>query len=113
MSASVPIQRLSEDVGVAPQLSADAMAWAAEAGFRSIINNRPDFESGPSQPTSEQIEQAARAAGLAYAYLPVDPALQTPDEIARFAQLLRELPKPVLAFCRSGNRSARLYRAGL
>ena len=107
------VQQLSADVTVAPQLDPDAMAWAAQAGFKSVINNRPDFEAGPDQPTSAQMEQAAKAAGLAYAYLPVDPSVQTPQEIARFAQLLKDMPKPVLAFCRSGNRSTRLYKATL
>lgn len=107
------VQQLSADVTVAPQLDPEAMAWAAQAGFKSVINNRPDFEAGPDQPTSAQMELAAKAAGLAYAYLPVDPSVQTPQEIARFAQLLKDMPKPVLAFCRSGNRSTRLYKATL
>jgi uncharacterized protein (TIGR01244 family) len=75
-----------------------------------VINNRPDFEGGPDQPTSAAMQQAAEAAGLAYAYLPVQPAVQTPQEVARFAELLAELPKPILAFCRSGARSGKLYR---
>jgi uncharacterized protein (TIGR01244 family) len=89
------------------------MQLAADAGFRSVINNRPDFEAGPQQPTSAVIETAARAAGLEYRHLPVQPALQTPEEIARFAALLAELPKPVLAFCRTGTRSGKLYQAAL
>ena len=105
------VQQLSADVCVAPQLDADAMAWAAQSGFKSVVNNRPDFEGGPDQPTSAVIETAAKAAGLAYAFLPVQPALQTPDDITRFAVLLAELPKPILAFCRTGTRSGKLYRA--
>jgi uncharacterized protein (TIGR01244 family) len=111
--SSPSIQQLSADVCVASQLDAAAMAWVAQAGFKSVINNRPDFEAGPDQPTSAQVEQAARSAGLAYAYLPVAPNVQTAEEVARFAQLLREMPKPVLAYCRSGNRSGRLYQATL
>jgi uncharacterized protein (TIGR01244 family) len=107
------VQQLSADVSVAGQLDPAAMAWAAQAGFKSVINNRPDFEGGLEQPTHAQMELAADAAGLVYAYLPVAPAVQTPDEIARFARLLRELPTPILAFCRSGARSTRLYRAAL
>ncbi|KQW36227.1 TIGR01244 family sulfur transferase [Rhizobacter sp. Root404] len=105
------VQQLSADVCVAPQLDTAAMAWAVQAGFKSVVNNRPDFEGGPDQPTSAAMEAAARAAGLQYAYLPVQPAVQTPEEIARFAALLAELPKPILAFCRSGARSGKLYRA--
>lgn len=105
------LQQLSADVCVASQLEADAMAWAAHNGFKSVVNNRPDFEGGPDQPTSAAIEAAATAAGLHYAWLPVLPATQTPEEIDRFAALLAELPKPILAFCRTGTRSAKLYRA--
>jgi uncharacterized protein (TIGR01244 family) len=105
------VQWLSADVCAAPQLDAAAMAWAAQAGFKTVINNRPDFEGGPDQPTSGAIEGAAAAAGLRYAYLPVHPALHTPEEIARFAALLADLPKPILVFCRSGARSGKLYRA--
>src|ERR1700710_507072 len=105
------VQQLSADVCVAPQLAPAAMAWASQAGFKSVINNRPDFEGGPDQPTSAAMESAARAAGLRYAYLPVAPSVQTPEEIAAFSRLLSELPKPILAFCRSGTRSGKLFRA--
>lgn len=108
---SVQIHRVAPDVCVAPQLEPTSMADVAAAGFKSVINNRPDFEAGPEQPTSAAIETAAQAAGLQYAYLPVDPAEQTAEEIARFAALLESMPRPILAFCRSGNRSGKLYRA--
>ncbi len=107
------LQRLSADIAVAPQLSAEAMGEAAAAGFRSVINNRPDYEGGPAQPTSASIEAAAKAAGLDYAWLPVAPSVQSEDEIARFAQLLATMPKPILAFCRSGTRSGKLVSAAL
>lgn len=108
---ALPLQRLSADIAVAPQLGPEAMAEVAAAGFRSVINNRPDFEGGPQQPTSAAIEAAAQAAGLAYAFLPVAPGFHTPDEIARFAELMAAMPKPILAFCRSGTRSGRLVAA--
>lgn len=107
------IQQLSPDVYVAGQLDPAAMAWAAETGFKSVVNNRPDFEGGPDQPTNAAVEAAARAAGLNYAFLPVQGGYQSPEEIARFAELVSSLPKPILAFCRSGARSGRLYRAAL
>jgi uncharacterized protein (TIGR01244 family) len=85
------------------------MAEAARQGFRSVINNRPDFEHGPDQPTSAAMEAAARAAGLEYRYLPVDSGWQSPEQVAAMAELLGEIPRPILMFCRSGARSARLY----
>ena len=80
------------------------------AGFKSVVNNRPDFEGGPDQPTSAAIEAAAIAAGLRYVHQPVLPAVQTEADFARFAALLAELPKPILAFCRTGTRSGKLFR---
>ena len=87
------------------------MADAARAGFKSVVNNRPDFEHGPDQPTSAAMEEAARAAGLEYRHLPVDSAYQSPEQIAAFAKLLAELPRPLLLFCRSGARSTKLFVA--
>ncbi len=87
------------------------MAWAAQAGFKSVINNRPDFEGGPDQPTNESIAAAARVAGLSYAFLPVQGGYQSPQEIAAFAELVASMPRPLLAFCRCGARSTRLLQA--
>ena len=109
--SNLPARAIAPEVCVAPQLTPAAMAEAAAAGFKSVVNNRPDFEHGPAQPTNAQIEAAARAAGLEYRWLPVDGGYQSPEEIAAMAQLLRELPRPMLLFCRSGARSTRLYMA--
>ena len=108
MSTTLPMQTIAPGICVAPQLTAQAMAEAAAAGFRSVVNNRPDFEGGPEQPTSAQIEAAALAAGLEYRFLPVAGGYQSPQEVEAMAQLLVELTRPLLAFCRSGSRSARL-----
>jgi uncharacterized protein (TIGR01244 family) len=106
---SLPIRPVAPDVCVAPQLTPEAMAEAARMGFRSVVNNRPDFEHGPDQPTNADIEAAARAAGLEYRFLPVAGGFQTPEQIDAFAKLLDELPRPLLAFCRSGARSTNLF----
>ena len=108
MSTTLPLQAIAPDICVAPQLTAAAMAEAAAAGFRSVVNNRPDFEGGADQPTSAQIEAAAVAAGMEYRHLPVAGGYQSPQEVEAMAQLLAELPRPLLAFCRSGARSAKL-----
>ena len=106
---SLPLQALTPDICAAPQLSPEAMAEAAAMGFKSVVNNRPDFEHGPDQPTSAAIQAAAEAAGLEYRHLPVAGGYQSPAEIEAFARLLAELPRPLLVFCRSGARSTRLF----
>jgi uncharacterized protein (TIGR01244 family) len=110
-SPTLPLHQVAADVCVAPQLTPAAMAEAARAGFKSVINNRPDFEHGPDQPTSASIAEAAQAAGLQYAFLPVAGGYQSPEEIAKFAELLDTLPRPILAFCRSGARVGKLFQA--
>jgi uncharacterized protein (TIGR01244 family) len=112
-SPTLPARAIAEGVSVAPQLQPAAMAEAARAGFKSVVNNRPDFEHGPDQPTSAAMGEAAAAAGLVYRHLPVDGAWQSPEEIAAMAGLLAELPRPILFFCRSGARSARLYQQAI
>ena len=109
MNSTLPVQAIAADVCVSPQLSPEAMAEAARLGFKSVVNNRPDFEGGPDQPTSAAIGAAALAAALEYRYLPVAGGYQSPEEAAQMAQLLQELPRPLLMFCRSGARSTRLF----
>jgi len=113
MDASLPIQAIAPDVFVAPQLDADSMTSAARMGFKSIVCNRPDFEGGPDQPTSADVGRAAKAAGLHFTYLPVSGAYQTPEQISEMGRLLNVLPKPLLMYCRSGARSANLFRQAL
>ena len=94
------------------QLSAEDMAGIRGAGFASIINNRPDHEGGPAQPESAALAAAARAAGLSYRHLPVLPAGHADADARLMVELVQSLPQPVLAFCRTGNRSAALYQKG-
>ena len=101
---------MSENVGFAGQIGPQHVSQVVEKGFKSIINNRPDFEGGPEQPTSAQIEQAAREAGLDYVHQPVIPGQISELDVRAFAQHYNELPKPVLMFCRTGNRSNNLYQ---
>jgi len=106
---SFPFESLNAEFAVAPQLEPAQMVQAA-AGFRSVINNRPDLEGGASQPASDSIAQAAAAAGLEYAYLPVIPSDLKQTDVDAMAALIARLPTPVLAFCRSGARAAKLYQ---
>ena len=102
-------EQVDVDLSVAAQLQPADMPGLVAAGFRSVINNRPDLEGGQSQPASAQLEAAAREAGLDYRYLPVPPAGHTGEQASRMATAVELLPKPVLAFCRTGRRSAALY----
>jgi uncharacterized protein (TIGR01244 family) len=108
---AVPVNSLTASFAVAPQLSPGDMQAVAQAGFKSVIINRPDFEGGPDQPTAADVIAAAEAAGLTARYQPVVSGAMTQADVVRFAELLDELPAPVLAYCRTGTRCTHLYRA--
>ncbi len=101
---------MTDSVQFAGQLYPEQMAEAAEKGFKSVINNRPDLEGGPVQPTSAEIQAAAEAAGLTYVAQPVISGQITEHDVRTFAEHLNHLPKPVLVFCRTGARSNNLYQ---
>ncbi|KAA0890110.1 TIGR01244 family sulfur transferase [Pusillimonas sp. ANT_WB101] len=108
---SVAIRALTDTFAVAPQLGPDDMPDVANAGFRSVIINRPDLEGGPDQPLSADVIKAAQAAGLQIEYQPVVSGAMTYDDVECFAKLLKQLPEPVLAYCRSGARCTALFEA--
>jgi uncharacterized protein (TIGR01244 family) len=99
-------RRLSDTMLVADgQLHPADIAEAAALGVRVIVNNRPDGEE-PGQPAGEEIEGAARAAGLAYHHIPVAGGIGQ-DQIETMAAALKQ--GMALAFCRSGTRSTYLW----
>ena len=99
--------------GTAGQIEPAELTEIAAQGYKSVINNRPDGEAGPSQPKNADIAAQAEALGLHYAYLPVAPASMTPAEVQEMNRLLKTMPGPILAFCRSGARSTNLYHLAL
>jgi sulfide:quinone oxidoreductase len=102
------VKPISPILSVSEQIRPRDVATLCAAGFKSIICNRPDGE-GPDQPDFSEIEAAAKAAGIAAAYLPVVPSQIRDEDAAAFGSLLDSLPKPVLAFCRTGARSTTLW----
>ena len=103
-------RKVTDDFYVAPQIELSDIARAAADGFKMVINNRPDGES-PDQPTSAQMEAAAREAGLDYVYIPVRGGPSREQVLAEQAALA-EAEGPVLAFCRSGTRSIVTWSIG-
>ena len=97
-------RRLSPDYAVAPQLSLEDLARAAADGFKTIIKNRPENEE-PSQPAEAQIIAAAKSAGLSYRSLPFT-GPPPPAIVAETVLAMEQCEGPILAFCRSGTRSA-------
>ncbi|MXQ10638.1 TIGR01244 family sulfur transferase [Microvirga makkahensis] len=100
--------RLTPNLSVAPQLTEQDLEELAAAGFRTIINNRPDGEA-PDQPLSEELAAAAKRLGLDYRHIPVVPGQLSNDQVEAFRAAVTEGRKPSLAFCRTGTRSTTLW----
>lgn len=103
------ITKLDENIAVAPQPRVEELADIAAAGFRGIINNRPDHEE-PGQPSSAEMAAEARRLGLSYWHIPIRPGEATTDDARKFAEAMRRAGGPVLAYCRSGNRALQLWQ---
>jgi len=100
--------RLSDTVAVSPQISVADVPAIAAAGYKVLINNRPDGET-EDQPTSAEIEAAARAAGLEYHHMPVTMMNFPGPDFEAMSDLLDDAERPVFAFCRTGTRCANLW----
>ena len=102
------IRQLTTQVSVAPQIRPEELQAIAAAGFRSVINNRPDHEAD-DQPDAATLAEAAARQDLAYRHIPVVPGQYERATIEAMARALQEMPPPVLAFCRTGTRSTSLW----
>ncbi len=101
---------MSHEVSFTGQITPDQVPMIAENGFKTIINNRPDGEE-PNQPTSAEIEAAAKEAGLAYKEISFSGNDLTQQHVEAFADFFNQAEQPMLIFCRTGNRSNGIYEA--
>ncbi len=106
-----PLLPLDDRVAVAGQLQPGDMAEIAAAGYVAVVNNRPDGEAMFGQPRTADLRKAAEAAGLDFLDLPFSGPRATPEQVRAFADLLARRPGRVVAFCKSGMRSALLWGA--
>jgi uncharacterized protein (TIGR01244 family) len=102
------IRFINDSVAVAPQITPEDVPAIKAAGYRAIVNNRPDDEE-PGQPTGAAIRAAAEAAGLTYLAIPVGHAGLGEAQIDAMTAALVAADGPVLAYCRSGTRSCNLW----
>src|SRR5258707_7785340 len=99
---------LTPEISVTKQLTAQDVADAAAQGYRAILSNRPDGEE-PGQLRAADIEELASRHGMAFEHVPVVSGAITDADVAKMRVALGGLASPVLAFCRTGTRSATLW----
>jgi uncharacterized protein (TIGR01244 family) len=103
----VKIVELSARVAVSEQIHPLDLPAIAEAGYRVLLNNRPDGEV-PGQPAGAEIAAAAAAHGLEYRLLAVTGMNFPGASLAEVAAAFDD-GGPVLAYCRTGTRSTNLW----
>jgi uncharacterized protein (TIGR01244 family) len=103
-------RHVTDHFSTAPQISLADVAEAKRQGFTTLINNRPDGEA-PGQPTSLEMAQAARDAGLEYFHIPVA-GMPGQAQVEQMREAVLAATGPALAFCRSGTRSINTWALG-
>ena len=97
-------RQLDDKTMVSGQIDPASLPDLAAQGVTLIINNRPDHED-PDQPTSAEMETAAKACGIAYRHVPIARGMGPSDIEAMRSAMTAAGDGKVLAYCRSGNRS--------
>lgn len=98
---------IDETLAVSAQMQPEELAGFAGQGFVAVMCNRPDGEE-PGQPSLSAMREAAQNAGLAFHHVPVSGGVFPPAAVAAFGAVRRGTQGRVLAYCRTGTRSATL-----
>jgi uncharacterized protein (TIGR01244 family) len=99
------IRQLDDRTLVSGQIAPHEVAGLAQQGVTMLVNNRPDGEE-PGQPFASEIEEAAAQAGIAYRFVPIMRGIG-PADVAEMQKARQQAEGgKMLAFCRSGTRSA-------
>lgn len=102
------LRPLDDTTSVAPMLEPGDMALLAATGVTTIICNRPDSEVEPGHRAAD-MQAAAEKAGMAFVYNPVTMPAVTVEAVEEQADALEAAGGGVVAYCRSGTRSAILW----
>ena len=98
------IRKLDDKTSVSGQIQPADVAGLKASGFTMIISNRPDGEEA-GQPTAAEVQDAAEAEGLEFRHVPIIRGIG-PADVEAMQEALDAAPGKLLAYCRSGNRSA-------
>lgn len=106
------IRKIDDDYSVSPQIEPEDVDIVSLLGFRSIVCHRPDEEQA-DQPTFASIAERAAQLDIAVRHIPVLSSGLTDEAVSDMARALGDLPRPILAYCRSGARSTKIHEQAL
>lgn len=96
------VKKVSDDLSVAGQISAEELKKLAIEGFKSVLNLRDPDETG----FFHNEQQQAEIVGLEYANVPLNPKEPNQQLTAKAILEIDHLPKPILIHCAGGARAA-------
>lgn len=99
------IRYLSPDYAVSPQIEPGDIARLKDAGFATVICNRPDEEI-PPELHADTMRAAVEGAGMTFVLNPIAKSGISEENISRQGEALAAAAGPVFAYCASGNRSS-------
>ena len=102
------VNQLTDDLCVRGQITPQDIKAIKDAGFKTIICNRPDGEKPDQAPVAE-VRAAAEAAGLEFHDNPIAPGAITPEAVRKQGEAIRNAEGKVLAYCGSGQRATALW----
>ncbi|WP_039760578.1 TIGR01244 family sulfur transferase [Bartonella queenslandensis] len=103
------LQQIDPDIFISGQISIENIKTLAEAGFKTIICNRPNHEE-PHQPDFSSIKAVANDYGIQTYYIPISPPTIETTDVETMQTILKTASLPLLAYCHHGTRSLHLYR---
>lgn len=103
------IYKLTENCSVAGQIQPADVQALQDNGFATIVCNRPDDEDH-GQPTATAIKTECDTLGVVFHHLPISNAGISAEMVKRFQEIVAASSGPVLAYCRSGQRSSVLWQ---
>ena len=102
------IRAITEKYAVSEQIAPEDFPAISEAGFATVICNRPDIENPPFL-HAHVMAEAAALAGLQFVNLPLTHQTMTPDNITKQFDIVENAEGPVLAYCASGTRCSVIW----
>ncbi|HEY1797411.1 MAG TPA: TIGR01244 family sulfur transferase [Stellaceae bacterium] len=108
MPSLPPLAELAPGLSAAGKLDRADIEALADAGVKTIVNNRPDGED-PGQLPAADARKLAESRGIAYHHIPFTAATLTKAQVDEFAATLASAKGPIVAHCRSGTRSTLVW----
>ena len=105
----MPIHKLTDSLYIAPQLTEADVQEAVRLGIQTVICNRPDGEE-EGQPSFETVKEWLHQYGIEHVvYMPMVMEHINDADLQHFQETVAKSPAPILAYCRTGTRSAMMW----